>query len=59
MPIEVLLTQRFMADTEAALEKSYLVHRLYQARDRQAFVAGVAPAVRGVVTGGSFGCPAQ
>jgi hydroxypyruvate reductase len=57
MPIEVLLTQRFMADTEAALEKSYLVHRLYQARDRQAFVAGVAPAVRGVVTGGSFGVP--
>ena len=55
MPIELLLTQRFLADTEAALEKAYRVHRLYQARDREVFVAEVAPGVRGVVTGGTAG----
>lgn len=55
MKPDVLLMSRMMDTTEAALDTAYTVHRLYQAADRDAFLAEVGPKIRGIATGGMMG----
>ena len=40
-----------------ALDAAFAVHRLWQAEDREALVAGVGHRVRAVATNGHLGCP--
>ncbi|MGQ0752575.1 MAG: 2-hydroxyacid dehydrogenase [Betaproteobacteria bacterium] len=53
---ELLVTGPIYAPTLAELEKEYTLHRLWTAPEREAFLREVANGVRGVVTGGLFGC---
>jgi len=55
MKPEILLIEPMMPELEAKLDATYAVHRLAQAADRMAFIADVAPRVRGLVTGGGTG----
>ena len=50
-----ILQTGLMPAIQPALEAAYVVHRLYEAKDRQAFVAEVGPRVRAIVTGGNYG----
>lgn len=58
MKPEILLLEPMMAEIEAALEAAYVVHRPFAAADAEALVAGAAPRVRAIVTGGGTGAPA-
>ncbi|HEY0920869.1 2-hydroxyacid dehydrogenase [Devosia sp.] len=51
MAIEILQTQRLPARCEQALAERYVVHRLFDAADRQALLADVAPRVRATAGG--------
>ncbi len=51
----ILLMQPFLPSIEGRFDDAYTVHRLYRAQDLEAFLAEVAPSVRGVVTGGARG----
>lgn len=55
MKPEILLIESMMPAIEDRLDREYRVHRLSQAQDRDAFVAGIAPRVRAIVTGGATG----
>lgn len=55
MKPEILLIEPMMPEVEAQLDAAYRVHRLFQAKDPATFVAEVAPAVRGIATGGAHG----
>ncbi|WP_448188927.1 2-hydroxyacid dehydrogenase [Azospirillum sp. sgz301742] len=55
MTVDILAVEPLMHEAMAVLEQRYAVHRLWQAPDRAAFVAGLADRVRGVVTGGGTG----
>ena len=53
MPIELVLTTRIPSPAMEMLEAEYTCHRLYEATDptdRAAFLARVAPTVRGIAT---------
>lgn len=52
---ELLLIEPMMPPIEQELDRAYVVHRLFRADDRAAFVRQVAPGVRAVVTGGGSG----
>ena len=56
MKPEILVLLPLYAPTLAALESCYVVHRLWSAPDRDAFLRDVAPRVRAVVTTGLAGC---
>ena len=56
MKPEILALTAFYAPTLAALEREYVVRKLWEARDADAFIKTVAPNVRGVVTTGLVGC---
>jgi hydroxypyruvate reductase len=53
---EILVLTPVYAPTLAALERDYVVHKLWEARDPDAFLKTVSANVRGVVTTGLFGC---
>ncbi|MFZ2006443.1 MAG: 2-hydroxyacid dehydrogenase [Stellaceae bacterium] len=55
MKPEILLIEPMMPEVEAQLDAAYQVHRLFEAKDPAALVARVAPAIRGVATGGAHG----
>ena len=55
MKPEILLIEPMMPFLEERLDAAYQVHRLFQAQDRAAFMAGIAPRVRAIVTGGATG----
>ena len=57
--IEVLATVPFEPNAIAGLDAAYKLHRLWDAADRDAFLAEIAPRVRGMATGFSVGAPAQ
>jgi hydroxypyruvate reductase len=44
-----------MPAIEAALNDAYTVHRLWDAADRDRFLAEVGPRIRAIVTGGNYG----
>jgi lactate dehydrogenase-like 2-hydroxyacid dehydrogenase len=54
MPIEILQTHRLLASCEAALAERYTVHKLHEAADKDALLAGVRDQVRGIA-GGNVG----
>jgi hydroxypyruvate reductase len=56
MKPELLALTPFYAPTLAALERDYVLHKLWDAGDPDAFIRQVAPNVRGVVTTGLRGC---
>jgi lactate dehydrogenase-like 2-hydroxyacid dehydrogenase len=49
---EILLLKAILPDTIRALEERFVLHRLDRATDRDAFLAQIGPAIRGVVVGG-------
>ena len=53
---DVLVLAPFYAPALAALEREFTLHKPWEARDAEAFVASVAPRVRAVVTTGVLGC---
>ncbi|MFC0409782.1 2-hydroxyacid dehydrogenase [Roseomonas elaeocarpi] len=55
MTAEILMIQPLPEPTEAELDATYTVHRLYAAADAQALLREVGPRIRGVVTGGVKG----
>jgi lactate dehydrogenase-like 2-hydroxyacid dehydrogenase len=55
MKPDVLLVGTMMPALEARLDEAFTVHRLAQAKNREAFLAEVGPRVRGIVTGGVTG----
>jgi hydroxypyruvate reductase len=55
MKPDILLIEPMMPEVEAQLDATYNVHRLYQATDRAALIAKVAPSIRAIVTGGAHG----
>ncbi len=59
MKPELLALTPFYPPTLAALGRDYMLHKLWEARDPQALIAQVAPAIRGVVTTGLRGCTAE
>jgi lactate dehydrogenase-like 2-hydroxyacid dehydrogenase len=59
MAVDLLSLQSFSETLEAALDARYVVHRLHRAADPEALLASVGPKVRGVVTGGGTGVPAD
>lgn len=52
---EILLIEPMMAPIEASLDENYHVHRLFEAQDRTAFLADIAPRIRAIATGGATG----
>ena len=52
MPIESLQTQRLLESCEQALAGRYIVHRLHEAKDREALLTDVAPRIRGIAAMG-------
>jgi hydroxypyruvate reductase len=56
MKPEILVQLPIFAPTLAALEQRYVVHKLWLAPDRDAFLKAVAPRVRALVTTGLAGC---
>ena len=55
MKPEIVLTGPMMPHVIEALEAAYTVHRSDEAEDLAAFLAEVAPSVRGIATGGHHG----
>ena len=56
MKPEMLVLLPIFAPTLAALEQQYVVHKLWAAPDKDAFLKKVAPRIRAVVTTGLVGC---
>ena len=52
MKTEILFTGKGHAGTQATLESEFTVHKLFEAKDRDAFLAGLKERVRGIA---SFG----
>jgi lactate dehydrogenase-like 2-hydroxyacid dehydrogenase len=59
MKSEILLLRAFYEPTVAALERDYVVHKLWRASDPAAFIREVAPNVRVVVTNTTRGLSAD
>jgi glyoxylate reductase len=55
LSIDILLTQPVPAPIDAQLQALYVVHRLYEAADQDAFLSRHGATIRGVVTGGAKG----
>ena len=49
---DILLVSNMMPHIQEALEAKHTLHRLYEADDRQAFLASVADSIEGVATMG-------
>jgi lactate dehydrogenase-like 2-hydroxyacid dehydrogenase len=59
MTIEILQLCPLISALEQELAERYTVHRFFEVDDKQAFLAEKAAAIRGVVTGGHIGIPAD
>src|SRR5690606_26181499 len=55
MGIEIVQAVGMPPAIQQELEKRYTIHRLWEARDREALLSEVSPRVRGMVTSGSVG----
>lgn len=51
MTIDLLQTQKLLDTCEAGLAERYTVHKLHEAKDREAFLAEVAPRIRAIAGG--------
>ncbi|MGB3025741.1 2-hydroxyacid dehydrogenase [Paradevosia shaoguanensis] len=52
MSVEILQTHKLLDSCQAALAKNFTVHKLFEAEDREALLASVAPRIRGIAAGG-------
>jgi lactate dehydrogenase-like 2-hydroxyacid dehydrogenase len=52
MPVDILQTHKLHAPCEEELQRKYNVHRLHEAADKEALLAGIAEKVRGIAGGG-------
>ena len=48
MSVEILQTHKLLDSCQAALAKNFTVHKLFEAEDREALLASVAPRIRGI-----------
>jgi lactate dehydrogenase-like 2-hydroxyacid dehydrogenase len=55
---EIVLTGPMYPDTMRQLDENFVVHRLWQAPDKKAFLAPLAERVRGIATTGGIGADA-
>lgn len=55
MAIEIVQTIALMPPVQEYLERDYTVHKLWEAKDRDAFLKQIAPNVRAIVTAASIG----
>jgi D-3-phosphoglycerate dehydrogenase len=55
---ELLLTRPFSAEETEALERDYILRKPWDATDPDAYIAQVAPGIRGIVTTGTAGADA-
>ncbi len=55
MKPELLIVAPLISQCMIALEQRYVMHRLWEALDRQALLEKVAPNVKGIVTNGALG----
>jgi lactate dehydrogenase-like 2-hydroxyacid dehydrogenase len=53
VPIEILQVVRLLASCEEALAERFTVHKLHEAKDKDALIAEVAPRIRAIATMGS------
>lgn len=51
MPIEILQTHKLHLSCEQALAERYTVHKLHEAADKEALIAGLAQRIRGIAGG--------
>ncbi|RYE83100.1 MAG: 2-hydroxyacid dehydrogenase [Hyphomicrobiales bacterium] len=51
MPVEILQTHKLLDSCEAALAERFTVHKLHEAADKEALLAGIAGSVRGIAGG--------
>ena len=58
MTIEIVQVTPLLPSVEQALNAAYTVHRLWQASDRAALLAEIAPRVRAIATSGGAGADA-
>ena len=58
MKAEIILTTRLFAPTQERLEREFRCHRLYEAKDRAAFLKEHAASARGLATFGPAGADA-
>ena len=59
MKHEVILVTKVFPGTQERLEADFAVHKMYEAADRDAFLAQHAPRVRALATFGPFGADAR
>lgn len=57
--VEVLQVLPTLSPADAALENAYVVHKLWLAKDRAAFLGGLGAQIRAVVTTGGGGAKAE
>lgn len=57
--VEILSVGAFYAPSYASLERDFTVHKLWQAKDRAAFITEVSGRVRGIQTTGGHGADAK
>ena len=58
MKPEIVIVGPMYPPTQARLETEFAAHRLWEAEDKAAFLAGVADRVRGIAVYALHGCPA-
>ena len=56
MTVEILMPRPVLASVDEALAREFTVHRLWEAEDREAFLAELGPRIRGIAT--FHGCDA-
>ena len=52
MKPDIIIVAKLHQPTQEILEKEFTAHRLYEAKDRDAFLKALAPKVKGVASGG-------
>jgi hydroxypyruvate reductase len=53
MKPDIIIVAKLHQPTQEILEKEFTAHRLYEAKDRDAFLKELAPKVKGIASGGS------
>ena len=59
MAVEIVQTTAMPPAIQAVLDRTYTVHKLWEAKDRTALLKQVAPTVRGMATSGGVGANAD
>ncbi|MBJ3778581.1 2-hydroxyacid dehydrogenase [Acuticoccus mangrovi] len=57
--VDVLVTRPLLKSAMERLDRTFTVHKLYEADDQDAFLSAVGTKIRGVATNGNIGCPPE